>query len=318
MRWIYFLAFFFRSFDAFSCTENLQQFPEECRTQDHFNQLQDEFKKLSINVQDLKGYKIPRALSPQQINGKKNNLLNHTKITLDNSLDWQRWKNADRFINELNVVFVSINDILKLHKNIYSGKAAHSEAGLLRINQGITNPSQLIRCEEKLLLSDALTIFENPDLKSDENYPLLEIENLKTCPDGQYYSGRLIYYKGASVRQELVRWLNDFNDMIIRYENKQSTDISPLQYIADMRRWLLAIAPFSLGNLEVADALTDYFNKRLGLPVLPLKDFTAPHLLKLDQNRAAVKKRSDETLKYIESCLYENKVKPVSSDCSIL
>ncbi len=307
---------------AWSCTEALKYHPEECKLHDRYHFLRTEFKKLAINEQELKGYKIPRALGVKEFNGQKNKLLSNTKQALDQNSEWHLWISGQKFINELNVVYLSPDDILKLHKNIFSHKSSPTlaaDAGKLRINMGVTNPTETISCESKNLSLATMMLFEDFDLKSEEAYPLLEIQNLHACTVNGYYSADLVYYKGASMKQELNRWLNDFNDMILRYENGNAAfDTQPLLYMADMRRWFLSMAPFAHGNLEVINALSDYFMKRLELMPLPLKDLNTAQLLDPETNRELFKNRSYEVLNFIEACLYENKVKPISSDCSVI
>ena len=318
-----FLYSAFLSAEVMACTEAFKNLPEECMLQDRFQKMRDDFKKISINIQDVQKYKLSRALSPKVISGQKNKFAINPKQALEKNEEWHLWQNAQTAISDLNVVYLSVNDIQNIHKNIFGKKSflnnLTSEAGKLRVNHGITNPREPIHCEEGKLDVELLEQLTQFDLTSNESYPLLELEEIKVCPNGTTYSAQVVYYKGASIKQELQRWVNDYNDMLIRFEKGQvTTGESPLTYMADMRRWFTAIAPFVSGNGEVANALTDYFMQRLDFYPLPLKDLNGPHLMKPAKHRESFVQKSRAVLKDLETCLYENKVKPVSSDCSIL
>lgn len=317
------LILFLYSANVLACTDAFKNLPEECKLQERYQKMRDDFKKISINIHDIQKYKLSRALSPKEINGQKNKFAFNAKQALEKNEEWHLWQNAQNAIAELNVVYLSVNDIQNIHKSIFGKKTflnnVTSDAGKLRLNQGITNPRESIHCEDGKLDVELLEQFTQFDLTSSENYPLLELEDIKTCPNGTTYSAQVVYYKGASVKQELLRWVNDYNDMLIRFEKGHPpAGESPLTYMADMRRWFTAIAPFGSGNTEVANALTDYFMKRLDFYPLPLKDLNGPHLMKPDKHRESFVHKSRAVLTELETCLYENKVKPISADCSIL
>lgn len=317
------LAIFMTSSASFACSDNLKNHPEECKQQDRYLRLKADLAKYSIKVEQLSGYALSRALGSEvltQIKGKSTQPLSSNELQSPELLKWQ---NGQKFIQSLNTIYLQPQDVLKLHKSLFSSKGliatVGTDAGKLRTSQGITNPREHFSCQDNVLNEATLTYLGDPDLRSVENYPLLEIENVLPCPGAKgAYSGTLVYYKGASMKEELTRWLNDYNDMLIRFEKGMAEDITPTAYMADMRRWFLAIAPFSYGNLEVANALADYFMFRLQLFPVPMKDLKSSHLQEVEQSREQVKTRAKDTLSFIETCLYENKVRPVSPLCGSL
>lgn len=107
--------------------------------------------------------------------------------------------------------------------------------------------------------------------------------------------------------------------MMSRYENLTAPqEFSPYSYLSDMRRWFLAIKPFNLGNEEVVAALLDYAAKRLNLPPLSLGELSAPLYLSVAENREESLEKIQATLNFFEGCLFENKMKAISSECTSL
>ena len=224
-------------------------------------------------------------------------------------------------VTKLNPVFLDIKSLQKVHASLTTGKAFGdfiNSSNKLRIGNGEINPSITFKCSEQKINNDVLLLFDDYDLKTTEGYPLLTLKEIVNCPDDKaLHSGKLVFYKNASVPIELNRWLVDFNDTLARYENNKVIEIAPYSYLADMRRWFSALAPFSYGNEDVADALMLYATKRLHLPPLGQK-IKNPYLLTMEDNR----KRSEQDLKknltFFSSCLYEIKTNLVSTECSPL
>lgn len=293
----------------------------ECKSQDRFRSLTTEFKTYSITMSDLKGFKIPKAIGNLSYFSAKNDFLNHSEVLSQNK-EWQIWNNGQKFINNLSPVYLEFSDILKLHKNLFASKSFidfGSDAGKLRTNNGETNPKVSMKCSDRVLNEKLFNTLIDYDLKSDEGYPLLSLKNINECEDKKYSSADLYFYKGASMKIELTRWMVDLNDMIARYENGNApTDFSPYNYLSDMRRWFLAIKPFNSGNEQVIDTLIDYSSKRLQLPPLPFNDPTNPIFLTVTENRNSTIKKLQETLNFFEGCLFETKTKLISSECSSL
>lgn len=270
-------------------------------------------------MSELKGFKIPKAIGKRSYYSAKNDLLNHSETTLPKIRDWQVWNNGQKFINDLNPIYLEYTDITKLHKNLFAGKSffnTNLELGKLRTSNGETNPKLTLSCSDQILDDKNFKLLADFDLKSAEGYPLLTLKNIAGCDDKNFNSADLYFYKGASVKTELVRWLTDVNDMISRYENGTAPgDFGPYDYLSDMRRWFLAIKPFNIGNEEVVAALLDYTAKRLQLPPLSLGDQTSPIYLSVPENREETIKKIQETLNFFEGCLFENKMKVLSSEC---
>jgi hypothetical protein len=306
MRLTIIITFLMFSANVIACSEAMRPYSEECLQQDRIQIVKKELKKISINVEDLQGYKLARVTMSSNL----------AKNQIQQSAEWVQWKNGQQYIATLKAIHLNMIDILKLHKSIFGT----NDSGKFRSNDGIAKPQEAITCQSYLLNSEALASLTASEMLSEESYQLLELENVQACPKKDFYSATLVYYKGASVKAELGRWLVDFNDMINRYESVGLQEISPLQYIADMRRLFMAISPFAQGNAEVINALSDYFMKRLNLLPLPLIDINKPHLLSKEKNRILLKQRSHDVLTYVESCLLENKTKSISisTNCSSL
>jgi hypothetical protein len=174
-------------------------------------------------------------------------------------------------------------------------------------------------CGDQFLDDDRVNLINDYDLTSVEGHPLLSLENLKSCKDRNYSSGILYFYKGASIKIELVRWLTDFNDHITRFENDEAyRNSTPYTYLADMHRWFLALSPFNSGNSEIADALISYAFKRLGLPSLVINDSLSPIFESANENREKVAMKLQEALAYLDKCLMESKRKSPSAECTTL
>jgi len=298
----------------------LKPFNIECKNQDRYQKLSDEFNKYSISINELKGYKIPKAIGLINFYANKNDLLNHTNKTLAATKQWLIWNNGQKYINMMSSVSIEMIDILKLHKALFATSFFQdigSELGKLRTNSGQTNPKIFFNCDDKILNDQIFEVLKNYDLKNQEGYPYLTIENIAECDNKNYSSGELKYFKGSSVKIELKRWLIDLNDMMARYENLNADqEISPLNYLSDMKRWFLAIRPFNQGNDEVVDALMDYAFKRLHLPAL--QGYTTLPIIYLSaaNNRAETFKKLQEQITFFEGCLFEVKTKLISSECS--
>lgn len=322
MRLTLLLLTIFGSTNAFACSEVLMAYKEECRAQDRYQRLTKEYGALSINMTELKGFKIPKALGKVNYYSQKNEVLNQTEVALPKNRNWQVWSNGQKFIEHLHPVYLQFSDITKLHKSMYAEKTFFSSSpdlGKLRTSNSQTNPKITLTCADKLLNDKLFELLSDYDLKSAEGYPLLTLENINVCDDKNISSGDVFFYKGASVKTELTRWLMDLNDMVARYENgSASSDLAPYSYLSDMRRWFLAIKPFTMGNEEVVAALIDYVAKRLQLAPMSQGDINAPIYLSVYENRNSDLTKIQETLAFFESCLFETKTKLVSSECSAL
>lgn len=312
---------FLISFQAYSCTNAMNSFEVECKAQDRYQKLNDDFKKYSISVTNLKGFIIPRAVGELEYYSNKNDFLNHPETTLFKNKYWLTWISGQNFINSLNPITIDLKDVLKLHKTLFANRSSEtgSELGKLRTNSGETNPKLALSCDDQILNDKVINLLANYDLTSLESYSLLSLKNTKKCDIENYSSGVLIYYKGASVTMELGRWIAELNDTLARYENDEAeSSISPYRYLSDMRRWFLALRPFTYGNEEVVNALIDFSIKRLHLPPLLPSDSANPIFLTAEENRAESLKKLTETLAFFEGCLFETKTQPISPECSPL
>ena len=310
------------SFNTLACLSVLKPFDLECKAQDRYQRLSDEFSKFSVSITDLKGFKIPKAIGLINFYANKNELLNQTDKTLLNNKQWLIWNNGQKYINSMSSISVEIDDVLNLHKALFTTNFLqdfNSDLGKLRINSAQTNPKIFLNCDDKILNDQIFDVLKVYDLKNEEGYPYLAIENVSGCDNKNYSSGELIYFKGASVKIELIRWLVDLNDMISRYENKNADqELSPLNYLSDMKRWFLALRPFNQGNEEVVDALIDYALKRLHLPVSQSHASIPIIYLSAENNRTETVKQLQAELTFFEGCLFEYKTKLISSECSSL
>jgi hypothetical protein len=324
MRFFVILFSFIFVMDGHSCDVRMQGYPFECAYQDHFNKLQNEFKTYNISPLNLKGYLIPHIVGVTDYNSKKNIYLRHADANLANNQQWNIWRNPPDFISKLNPVFLEINDVIKVQSNLYPAKSLkdifNSKIGKLRTGNAEINPTLSYGCEDDEQLNNKIvTLFDNYDLKTEEGYPLLIIKDVKNCKNSQDgKSGKIIFYKNASIKTELNRWLVDFNDTLSRFEMGQVLDVSPYQYIADMRRWFMAISPFAIGNASVAEALMLYANSRLHLPPVGQAIQSSPFLLTVKDNRNQVIDHLKESLTFFESCLYETKTNLISDECAPL
>lgn len=315
MRFYFLLLGLFFSTNTFSCDPRMKDYEFECSYQDQFNKLKTDFNKYNSNPLTLKGHLLPHVLGSQDYHSKKNEYLNRTNESLSGNSQWITWKKTQDYITKLNPISLEVSDIVKLQSKILSSKSA----GRLRTSNAEINPTITYSCEDEKIDNGVISLINNYDLTSDEGYPLLSITNISDCKNTtRIKSGKIIFYKSASVRSELHRWVIDFNDTLLRYEDKEFLDISPYQYLADMRRWFMAIAPFSEGNQNVAEALILYASRRLNLPPLAHPKRGIPTLLSQEENRNQVTQQLKESLIFIEGCLFEHKTNLVSEECSSL
>lgn len=315
MRFYFLLLSLAFSTNTFSCDPRMKDYVFECSYQDQFNKLKTDFNKYNSNPLTLKGHILPHVLGAQDYNSKKNEYLNHSKESLASNTQWATWNKTQDYITKLNPISLDISDIVKLQSKILSSKSA----GQLRTGRAEINPTITYSCEDEKIDNGVIALINNYDLTSDEGYPLLTITNITECKNSkEIKAGKIIFYKSASVRSELNRWVIDFNDTLLRYEDKEFLDVSPYQYLADMRRWFMAIAPFTEGNQSVAEALLLYASRRLNLPPLAHPKRGIPTLLSQEENRSQVAQQLKESLIFIEGCLFENKTNLVSEECSSL
>jgi hypothetical protein len=298
-------------FNAFACSDFLKSYDLECKAQDRYLKISNEFKTYAITTTNLKEFIIPKAIGKASYFADKNDFLNHSGVTLAQDEKWQAWNKGQKIIKNFNPVYLELSDILKLHK-IFSS----TDSGKLRSRSGITNPKITLNCSDKILDENVLNTILDYDLTSAEGYPLLKLSNIKLCEDKKFNVADLYYYKGASVQSELTRWLMDLNDMFDRYENENAPNsLSPYQYLSDMRRWFLALRPFDAENEAVINSLMDYATKRLQLPSLSFADYTNPIFITPVENQDITIKNLQESLNFFESCLFERKTNLISAGC---
>lgn len=320
---IFFLLFtFIVTSSTFACDEVMKSFKLECTTQDNYHNLVDEFNKFSVSVNDLKGFKIPKAIGESSYSIAKTDLLNHTRLVLTQNGQWNTWLTGQNFIKTISPLYIEANDILNLYDVLFpNNNFSINELtfGRLRSSSGLPDPTITFSCADKTLSINLYNLLYQYDLKNSEGYPLLQITNTHYCDSKNYKSATLYFLKNASVPLELNRWILDFNDMLSRYENNNSDNLlAPYDYLADMRRWFLALRPFNIGNEEVVNALIDYATNRLNLPPFPGYNSNLAMFLSVEENREESKKRMQESLSFFQECLYETKIKLISPECSAI
>lgn len=298
---------------SFACTETLKPFETECRMQDQWNKLTIEYLKENVSINRVKGYAIPRAIGQIPFHQNKNDFLNKPETILTKNKDWQAWNNGQKFFSKYQPVYLELTDVLRLHKSMFENMR---EAGKLRIHSGETNPIKHYSCTEKMINDQVAALLEDYDVKSTEGYPLLNLENAVLCEDNKSYAGDVIFYKGASMKVELKSWLAEYNDMIERYISHPGSVITPpIAFLSDMKRWFLAIHPFTDGNEALVNILIDYAGKKLELPPI-MSNGIHSHLMNAGANRTTILNTTQESIKLLESCLYDIKVKFISPHCS--
>jgi hypothetical protein len=308
---------------AFACESRLQSYEFECAHQDHYQKIEKDFLLYEMSPLKLRGFIIPQIVGRIEFIGQKNALLNRPLETLSTIGQYTIWKNTSKAINKLNPILIEVSDVIKLQSNLFAGKNFNElykgQIGKLRTHNSVVNPTIKYSCEDEKINLALLELFENYDLQTEEGYPLLTIQNLVDCKDKkEVRSGTLVFYKNASVKSELNRWVVDFSDTLSRYEAGEALNIPPYRYLADMRRWFTAIAPFSVGNAQVAEALLLYATNKLHLPPIVENLEASSMLLGVEENRKNVLNRLNDSLKFFEGCLFENKTKLVSNECSLL
>lgn len=315
MRFQLLLLTLLSTFRAFACSEAMKPFEAECKAQDRWQKLSAGYSESRANITNVKGYAIPHALGSKNYFESKNDFLTKTQASLSQNKDWQAWLRGKKFFENFNPVFIELNDVLKLHKAMFGFSL---ESGRLRIGAGETNPVVHYSCNDNSLSQEAFNLLESYDLKSSEGYPLLRLENLVMCEDQKSYAGDLLYYKGASMKTELKSWLADYNDLLNRYTSLNNTSlVSPYAFLADMKRWFLAIHPFSTGNEMIANLLVDYAASKLELPPL-MMTYTNAQLLPQEENRERSLKETMENLNFLESCLFDIRMNFIAPQCSNL
>lgn len=272
-----------------------------------------EFLNEKVAINRIKGYAIPRAIGQVPFHQNKNEFLNKPESTLIKNKDWQAWSNGQKFLSKFHPVYIELGDVLRLHKAMYDSR---SEAGKLRINFGETNPVVHFSCADKIINDQVTDLLESYDVKSSEGYPLLNIANVTSCEDKKSYAADVVFYKGASMKIELKSWIAEYNDMLERYvSDPGSVSTPPIAFLSDMKRWFLAIHPFTDGNEALANLLIDYAGKKLELPPLMTNGIPS-HLMSAGTNRTTISNATQESINLLESCLFDIKVKFVSPHCS--
>ncbi len=320
MRNLFFFFTFILTSSSFACDEAMKAFQSECKAQDHYQSLINDFNKYSIFPTDLKGFKIPKAIGNSSYNAKKDDLLNRTASSLLQHQQWAIWNNGQNFIKNLSLISLETSDILKLHKALFSTSVlsdSEADLGKLRASGGLTDPKLTFSCDDQLLNDKLYDILSHYDLKNYEGAPLLRIDNVQACDDRNFSSANVYFLKSSGIPHEINRWVLDFSDMLSLYEKVESTNkIAPFNYLADMRRWFLALRPFNRGNEEVIDTLIDYATKRLHLPPLPSNDYNLAIFLSVSENQEQYTNKINDSLSFFENCLQETKLKTPSPECS--
>ncbi len=308
---------------VYSCDSNLKAYSIECAHQDQFNKLSAEFKTLKLEPLKFKGYIVPLIIGSKKFDANKNGYLNHSIETLSTNRDWNIWKKSEALVSKLNPVSINLSDVTKLHFHLLSTGSLsdylNANLGKLRTSNAAINPTIDFSCEDEQIDKEVVDLFKNYDLTTDEGYSLLTMDNIIDCRGAKNRkSGKIIFYKNASMQNELNRWIVDFNDTISRFSKSETLDVSPYQYLADMRRWFMAISPFSEGNQNIAEALLHYATHRLNLPPLTQTNRRIPILLTVEENRDQVMKQMAASLVFFENCLFEIKAGPISEECKVV
>ncbi len=274
------------SFEVFGCSEVLSIYEYECKAQNQFNQIYLEYKALESKTGKSINCPMPKGLDLKFYLNRYGRLLNL----------------------ELNDYFLEIDDVITVHKALFAEKSflSLSDVGVLRTDYGITNPKINLSCDTKILDLKTLNLLQNFDLRSIEGYSLLKLENIHTCEDENFQSADLYFYKGASVRIELSRWITDLNDMLFRYEaGIAPLELSPYAYLIQMKRWFVSISPFAFGNEQVANELINHSFKRLGLAPLPFIDLQFAFFKDSSAYQQSTLQTFQDSLDFYQKCLSE-------------
>jgi len=317
MKIIFFLILGILTTPLFSCEEKLKPYNLECEMQDRFLQSKQDADLLNINLDFLSQGRALRFI----------NFYDWLKFQANDYRPWlvyqpapQTWESWDKVANLLYTkknerpVF-TLDLIAEINKKALAGGLSYTKIltpGKFRngFNQYIVNYK--INCENKSMNQSLYNYYQNFDLLDYSGRKLIRLEVTKcrknNIDEEQFYFGNVVYTKPRMVIGEVKRWLSFVNENLEKFTNlTQSLDYSPLDFIADAQRRLVAIHPFADGNGRtsrfVQDLLTQYFN----LPYLPSGRLSNDVEVYGIDYRKNVKASMNITLDYFLVCLDELK-----------
>lgn len=318
MKILWSIFFFINSISILACSDIMRSYPIECNLQDKFQKLESELKKIFIDINHVNGTFIPFTITDQVYNKSINDLLSpQEKVKMKS--DILAMLKVESLVKRNYGPILTADDLNRYHGIFASFNKSSAAFDLsndkFRTLNGLTNPRTKISCDEEFLNNDFDKLIGFYDLETIDGYPLLLIENVKNCENDFYQSGEIVFYKGPSVKNEMNRWLTEFNDTIRRYKNNQIIEISPYEYFADMYRWFLAIHPYQEFNENVAKSTLIWAAINLQLPLPQIDDQIFPFLRTRDQNRKLSLEKINHELNFLSDCLIEYNKKLVSPGC---
>lgn len=309
MKFIWTIILTFICGHILACESRYQIYQTECSITDKFNDLNKGYKDLKLDPLHLKETVLPLIYGEVSFQYDKYNIIHQGQNNAQKDLH-QSFAMMFPFIKNFNPSIITMENIEEIHRKIST-----TNPGKLRSLFGITKPKNSYSCVQNALTTENLAILNSFDVLDDENMPMIEINSLDKCATPETFRAEISFLKGAKVKSELEHWLIDFNDALNRYENGNSMNVSPYEYLNQMNRWFQSIHPFNDKNEEISFYLSFYATNRLHLAPIFFDVKSSLFLKSKESSYKSTLQTTNKKIANLDSCLFEIIDTHMSEEC---
>jgi len=324
-----FLTFFWSAM-AYSCPQELSSHTFECGIYNRYQSAKNELATdYDIDIEQLVTYRALRFISDFSWNSEyyenNKNVVDYKPRLVYTPIPttWAFWERGDAYAQDylerrINLT-PTLEDIIQLHRNVmhelivgvYSAKKKGAAPGKLR--RGKTKPPRweaLCKKPWTTLTKDEVDLIKDFDLRAADGKPIVRKKGrVKKCKgvivDGeQRYALKMEYLKSSRVPVEIQRLVNYMAREWPLVKAGQS-ELSPVDFVADMQRYFISIHPFGEGNGRTSRMLQDLLVKSFGLPYPPTGKLGNDVTTRKEKYRQMMKDEIEKTTQMLEGCLTE-------------
>ena len=310
---------------SFACDDKLKPFKVECRIQDEYRELRSFYESRGLDIENITGYKSLRFIKKEHWYARKNDFQCHPwEFHNPKPKKWLYWERGNFLVKKLYQEILVKNDKLLIDKDLVevlhlgtfdsslkSSTDKGSRGNPTQIRSKSWRPSKpkfKVKCEDYEIDSETLTFLKDYDLKDSAGKPLVKLApfssscNFTTNGTTEKFHGATITHSNSfDVKKELQALLEFTNRQLKLIEDKKS-NISPLEFIADVQRWYVSIYPFGAGNDKTSRYLQDLLLNHFDLP-FQRTGFLGEGIL---SNKGEYREKSilnaEETISFLKKC----------------
>ncbi len=312
---------------VFSCPDFLKKYPEECELSDRYLHLKKRvYKDHNINVDYLTGYRARRLIDKDVWQNEQDRIrCRPERAYLPDPDVWINWEKGAMAVSnmlvdeklaplnekKLNVIDRErIKDINTQSVKIeimgwVSTRIKGARPGRIRKPTDLA-PNFPFNCIDGKVKQEHVENVKDFDIKDNEGNPLISTVYHSCGPLSDAVQGFVHYTSSENVEPELEKLTNYINENVNKFRlGTQDPEYSPLEFIADVQRWFVAIHPFGDGNGRTSRFIQDYLLAKFGLPYAPSGNLQNDVLLSRDEYRELFKKEIAGVIEELEGCRSE-------------